>query len=596
MTDDQHRAVLDRWLAGDRFGILCTGDADTAEKAFRELADAADARFAHAEAVDAERLAAVQGERVLALAWDARDVAPALLRRCTAVLRFAHPRTVTPPRSCRAPAWRLDELSGAVVRLLDVAGLRDHGLDVAASRLALGLAEGGHPDPLAVVAEVVAGPRRSGSAVPEDPTGGADGEGGDDAAGPSVEDEADGIQSGPATEDPAATADDEDGDGTAAGGQDTGAGDEDGTGSGRSDRPDATGEPDASDSDSSDEGPGDEADGTDEGDASADDRATSSADVTRGAEASTASRPDPDATASDGATGTDGATGATATSQECPLDGDRTGLAVTLEAATGVTIDHAIRVRPATRSDRHLRGRDGPSSRSDDRGRIVRDVALDRGRGGIAVVPSLRRAAVRVALQTAMGSPDPVPLVRDDLRSAVRARRGGTHTVVLVDGSSSLGRAGLDRAGSAADRLAAEVCARRGTVSVVVAAGDRAEIVVTRATSLHRTRWGIGRARTGGGTPLAHGLLVAAELLDADEPGRRRLVVVSDGRPTVGLDGTVLGEAAAVGELRAVLLDVTARVPDVALLPVGVPPGIRFERDTGPFRAAGVRVLGDGRG
>ena len=589
MTDDQHRAVLDRWLAGDRFGILCTGDADTAEKAFRELADAADARFAHAEAVDAERLAAVQGERVLALAWDARDVAPALLRRCTAVLRFAHPRTVTPPRPRRAPAWRLDELSGAVVRLLDVAGLRDHGLDVAASRLALGLAEGGHPDPLAVVADVVAGPRRSGSAVPEDPTGGADGEGGDDEAGPSVEDETDGIGSAPTTDDPAATADDEDGDGTAAGDPDTGAGDEDGTGSGRADHPDATGDPDARDSDSTDEGPGDEADGSDEGDASADDRATSSADVTRGAEASTASRLEGDPT------GSDGATGATVTAQECPLDGDRTGLAVTVEA-TGVTTDQSMRARPATRSDRHLRGRDGPSSRSDDRGRIVRDVALDRGRGGIAVVPSLRRAAVRVALQTAMGSPDPVPLVRDDLRSAVRARRGGTHTVVLVDGSSSLGRAGLDRAGSAADRLAAEVCARRGTVSVVVAAGDRAEIVVTRATSLHRTRWGIGRARTGGGTPLAHGLLVAAELLDADEPGRRRLVVVSDGRPTVGLDGTVLGEAAAVGELRAVLLDVTARVPDVALLPVGVPPGIRFERDTGPFRAAGVRVLGDGRG
>lgn len=595
MTDDQHRAVLDRWLAGDRFGILCTGDADTAEKAFRELADAADARFAHAEAVDVEQLAARQGERVLALAWDARDVAPALLRRCTAVLRFAHPRTVTPPRPRRTSAWRLDELPGAVVRLLDAAGLRDHGLDVAASRLALGLADGGHPDPLAVVAEVVAGPRRSGSAVPEDPTGGADGEGGDDEAGPSVEDETDGIGSAPTTDDLAATADDEDGDGTAAGDPDTGAGDEDGTGSGRADHPDATGDPDARDSDSTDEGPGDEADGSDEGDASADDRATSSADVTRGVEASTASRPDPDVTSGDDPTGTDDATGATATAQECPLDGDPTGLAVTI-GATGVTTDQSMRVRPATRSDRHLRGRDGPSSRSDDRGRIVRDVALDRGRGGIAVVPSLRRAAVRVALQTAMGSPDPVPLVRDDLRSAVRARRGGTHTVVLVDGSSSLGRAGLDRAGSAADRLAAEVCARRGTVSVVVAAGDRAEIVVTRATSLHRTRWGIGRARTGGGTPLAHGLLVAAELLDADEPGRRRLVVVSDGRPTVGLDGTVLGEAAAVGELRAVLLDVTARVPDVALLPVGVPPGIRFERDTGPFRAAGVRVLGDGRG
>lgn len=361
---------------------------------------------------------------MLALAWDARDVAPALLRRCTAVLRFAHPRTVTPPRPRRAPAWRLDELPGAVVRLLDVAGLRDHGLDVAASRLALGLADGGHPDPLAVVAEVVAWPRRSGPAVPEDPTGGADNEGEDDAAGPSVEGEADGIGSAPTTDDPAATADDEDGDGTAAGDPDTGAGDEDGTGSGRADRPDVTGEPDARDSDSTDEGPGDEADGTDEGDASADDRATSSADVTRGAEASTASRPDPDVTSGDDPTGTDDATGATATAQECPLDGDPTGLAVTI-GATGVTTDQSMRVRPATRSDRHLRGRDGPSSRSDDRGRIVRDVALDRGRGGIAVVPSLRRAAVRVALQTAMGSPDPVPLVRDDLRSAVLARRGG---------------------------------------------------------------------------------------------------------------------------------------------------------------------------
>jgi Mg-chelatase subunit ChlD len=585
VTAEQHRAVLDRWFAGDRFGILCTGDASAAEEAFRDLADAADARFAHAESVDAERLAAVRGERVLALAWDARDVTPALLRRCTAVLWFANPRTVTPPRPRRAPAWRLDELPGAVVRLLDVAGLRDHGLDVAASRLALGLADGGHPDPLAVVADVVAGPRRSGSAVVESPAGGEDG---DDEVGPSVqdedEDEANGAGSAPTTDDPTMTAE-EDGDETGSGEPGIDAGDDAPEGGTDAGEPDTDAADDDAPEGGTDEGPGTEADVTDGG---GEDRATSGADASRGAGVSRASRPDRDAT------GTDDATGATATSQEVTDDGDRSGLSVTVEAPA-VATDQPMRARPATRSDRHLRGRDGPSSRSDDRGRIVRDVALDRGRGGIAVVPSLRRAAVRVALETATGRPDPAPLVRDDLRAAVRARRGGTHTVVLVDGSSSLGRAGLDRAGSAADRLAAEVSARRGTVSVVVAAGERAEIVVTRSTSLHRTRWGIGRARTGGGTPLAHGLLVAAELLDADEPGRRRLVVVSDARPTIGLDGTVLGQAAAVRELRAVLLDVTARVPDVALLPVGVPPGIRFERDARPFRAAGVRVLGDGR-
>jgi magnesium chelatase subunit D len=270
-----------------------------------------------------------------------------------------------------------------------------------------------------------------------------------------------------------------------------------------------------------------------------------------------------------------------------------TGFAADVVAPTALPrvaaapIDRAQHRRPAAQ---HLRGRSGPSSESADRGRITRTTPYDSSRG-IAVAASLLRAVRRTAAERAAGVQDPAPLVRDDLRSARRRRRGGVHTVIIADGSSSLGRDGLLRAGSVTDQLVASAVARRGVVSVIVASGERSTVLSARSTSLHRTRDTLRRAPTGGGTPLSDGLLAALDLLDDNDRARRRIVVVTDGRPTVDLAGRGCDEHTASAELEQVLRRVAERVPDVAMLPVGVPPGKRFERDTAAFRAVGARIL-----
>ena len=536
-------AVVERWHAGDRFGVLCTGDALIAESLYRALAPTADRAFGNAESVAPEELADLTGDRIVALAWALGDVHPALLRRCTAVLDCDDvsgiARTVI-----RLP----NDLVGAGIRILNAAGVRDHGIDIAAARMVEGLYRGGCADPLWVLRTVVADPRRRKVADPSGDSGAedesADPDPGEDAEGP--EDRAESPESyelgEPSVAEQESPSDTE-----------------------RSDRPD---------------------DGRDDvAEPQSPDAATDPAH--RSADSNEVSAPTPVQLEPSGPAPSAAPTQANAAGQGLALLQGQGGLGPGPDPDQ-IRLDTALLQLPRRgrwHAKKHLRGARGVNSFSPERGRAVRVVSPGRAGGRVAFIPTLQRAVRRRAF-TGDGGGQPLRLMPDDLRGVIRRRRGGQHTVVIVDGSSSLGGAGLRAAGGVTDQVVGAITARRGVVSVVVAAGQRARVAVLRSTSVARTRQAMAMTQTGGGTPLAHAMQLAIELLDGDEKARRRVLVVSDGRPTVGLSGAHLPTVQARAEISVLLEELTRRVPEVILLPIGC----ESPSDTALFATAGVRV------
>jgi magnesium chelatase subunit D len=220
-------------------------------------------------------------------------------------------------------------------------------------------------------------------------------------------------------------------------------------------------------------------------------------------------------------------------------------------------------------------GRRGAATRRDERrGRLV-GVRPDAPRGGrrLALVDTLRAA---VPWQRARGRVDGAPLAvrAGDLRVERRRRPTGTTTVVVVDasGSAALGR--LAEAKGAVELLLAESYARRDRVALVAFRGTRAEVLLPPTRALARARRSVSALPAGGGTPLAAALVAAAALAGAArrEGARPAVIVLTDGRANVALDGTT-GRARARDEAHG-----AARALAAALAPGG---GLAVVVDTG---------------
>lgn len=255
---------------------------------------------------------------------------------------------------------------------------------------------------------------------------------------------------------------------------------------------------------------------------------------------------------------------------------------------------------PRRRATVHRTGRQGVISSSQDRGRTARDIPLTPD-APLALAPTLRRAAERRGFSTPQTGAIPeyasphataaVAVEEDDLRSMRRRRRGGAHTVLVIDGSASLGHAGLTTAAEAASAAVARVSAQRGLVSVVMAAGQRPAILIQRCRRSARALQTVRHVPAGGGMPLAPALETACGLLAEDQPPHRRILLITDGEPTVGFDQRYLPREAAGAELVDSLAVATSFCTDVSILPVGLAPGAARERSLAPFRSAGVTVL-----
>ncbi|MGW2623657.1 putative cobaltochelatase [Micromonospora taraxaci] len=255
-----------------------------------------------------------------------------------------------------------------------------------------------------------------------------------------------------------------------------------------------------------DAGPTDGPSGTDDDARSADDR---------GGHAQHVGREAPDRGDADPGRGRDGGADAQ------PVAVPRGGLTARLLTAPGV--GDGV---PGRRS----RARTG-------RGRTT-GARVPNGRVGALHLPATVRAAA--PHQASRGRlTGPLRLRPDDVREAVREGREGNLVLFVVDASGSMGaRQRMTAVKDAVLALLTDAYQRRDKVAVIAFRGADARTVLPATSSVLAASTRLTELPTGGRTPLAEGLLAAADLLRVErlrDPKRRPLVlVVTDGRATAG--------------------------------------------------------------
>jgi magnesium chelatase subunit D len=173
-----------------------------------------------------------------------------------------------------------------------------------------------------------------------------------------------------------------------------------------------------------------------------------------------------------------------------------------------------------------------------DVGQVVGDRArVGRESGRPHLLATIRSAAPH---QHSRGRSGPGLAVRgSDVRLAVREGREGNLVLFCVDASGSMGtKKRMGEVKTAIVSLLLDAYQRRDTVGLVTFAGAGATVALPPTGSVETAVRRLESLPTGGRTPLAEGLLQAAEVLRiaAIRDPRRRplLVLVTDGRATAG--------------------------------------------------------------
>ncbi|WP_157251661.1 magnesium chelatase subunit D family protein [Nonomuraea typhae] len=173
-----------------------------------------------------------------------------------------------------------------------------------------------------------------------------------------------------------------------------------------------------------------------------------------------------------------------------------------------------------------------------------------QGRGTGARVPEGRVRDLHVTAtllaaapyQKERGRSGPGLLLRDgDLREVVREGRESNLVLFVVDASGSMAaRRRMTVVKTAVLSLLLDAYQRRDKVGLVTFRGSTAEVALPPTSSVEAGAARLRRLPTGGRTPLAAGLIRAAEVLRVErmrDPDRRPLVVVvTDGRATAAGD------------------------------------------------------------
>ncbi|MEU1362415.1 VWA domain-containing protein [Micromonospora zamorensis] len=171
-----------------------------------------------------------------------------------------------------------------------------------------------------------------------------------------------------------------------------------------------------------------------------------------------------------------------------------------------------------------------------------------RGRTTGARVPTGRVGALHLPATVRAAAPHqasrgrltgPLRLRPDDVREAVREGREGNLVLFVVDASGSMGaRQRMTTVKDAVLALLTDAYQRRDKVAVIAFRGAEARTLLPATSSVLAASTRLAELPTGGRTPLAEGLLAAADLLRVErlrDPRRRPLVlVVTDGRATAG--------------------------------------------------------------
>lgn len=189
------------------------------------------------------------------------------------------------------------------------------------------------------------------------------------------------------------------------------------------------------------------------------------------------------------------------------------------------------------------KGRKGTRLFNLARGRFVKAIFPKGSEGKLAVGATLRAAAPyqKFRRARAKGTNKEGKLVyveKTDFRIKRMAKKAGSLIIFVVDASGSMALNRMDAAKGAALSLLSEAYKSRDKICLVAFHGDRAEMLVPPTKSMVLTKNRLEGMPCGGGSPLAHGLLLAMRtglntVKVKKDVGKVIVVLLSDGRANV---------------------------------------------------------------
>ncbi|MEM8777170.1 MAG: magnesium chelatase subunit D, partial [Pseudomonadota bacterium] len=186
----------------------------------------------------------------------------------------------------------------------------------------------------------------------------------------------------------------------------------------------------------------------------------------------------------------------------------------------------------------------------------------------IDAVATLRAAAPWQKLRRKPGAADQrVIIYPSDIRIKRYEDRSDRLLIFVVDASGSAAVARMAEAKGAVELMLAQAYARRDQVALLAFRDQGAEILLQPTRSLVQAKRQLAGLPGGGGTPLASGLIAAAELAtQARGKGMApMLVLLTDGRANIPLDG-VSGRAAAFEDATKVAKSIATQNIDAVLI------------------------------
>ncbi len=166
-----------------------------------------------------------------------------------------------------------------------------------------------------------------------------------------------------------------------------------------------------------------------------------------------------------------------------------------------------------------------------------------------------------------------VEIQRSDIRIKRFESRSDNLIVFAVDASGSSAMARLGEAKGAIEFLLSEAYVRRDHVALVVFRGEQATLLLAPTRSLVQTKRRLASQSGGGGTPLASGLKVSAEIaLQARSKGMTPIIaLLTDGRANITLGGEI-NRADATADAQAMARQIRAQGIQTLVIDTGVRP------------------------
>lgn len=173
-------------------------------------------------------------------------------------------------------------------------------------------------------------------------------------------------------------------------------------------------------------------------------------------------------------------------------------------------------------------------------GRTVGAIPAEHDHGRLHLTATIRAAAPHQSTRGRRAA-ERLRLAAPDLRLAVTEGRESNLVLLVVDASGSMAaRRRMEAVKAAALSLLLDAYQRRDKIGLITFRGAEATLALPPTSSIETAARRLEELPTGGRTPLAEGLLCAAETLQLErirDPRRRPLlVVVTDGRATHGPD------------------------------------------------------------